>query len=85
MDASEQRYRALQRGADRVCALIFFERPEAEIEQARRDLRSEVSRLFPENTDLYERIYESRFRRLREQFPAERERLSRPSRDRREK
>ena len=71
MDASEEECRALQRRADRVCTLIFFERPEAEIDRARRELRSEVTRLFPDKTELYERIYESRFRRLREQFPAE--------------
>ena len=40
--------------------LIFFERPEAEIDQARRELRSEVTRLFPDKTELYERIYETR-------------------------
>ena len=39
MDASEDECRALQRRADRVCTLIFFERPEAEIDQARRELR----------------------------------------------
>ena len=41
------------------------------IDQARPEQRSEVTRLFPDKTELYERIYESRFRRLREQFPAE--------------
>ena len=71
MEATEQAYRAFQRQIDRVCTLILFERPEHEIERARIELRSEATRLFPEKAQLYEMIYESRFRRLWEQFRSE--------------
>jgi hypothetical protein len=68
MEATEQAYRAFQRQVDRVCTLILFERPECEIERARIELRSEAKRFFPDNAQLYEIIYESRFRRLWDQF-----------------
>jgi hypothetical protein len=68
MEATEQAYRAFQRKVDRVCTLILFERPEWEIERARRELRSEAERLFPGKAQLYEIIYESRFCRLWNQF-----------------
>jgi hypothetical protein len=68
MDKAEQAYRAFQRKVDRVCTLILFERPECEIERARIELRSEARRLFPDKAQLYEIIYESRFRRLWNQF-----------------
>ena len=68
MEASEQAYRAFQRQVQKVCTLILFERPECEIERARIELRSEAKRLFPDKAQLYEIIYESRFRRLCEQF-----------------
>ena len=61
---TEQAYRAFQRQVDRVCTLILFGRPECEIENARIELRSEAKRLFPDKAQLYEIIYESRFRRL---------------------
>jgi hypothetical protein len=69
MEPTDQAYRAFQRQVDRVCTLILFERPECEIESAQSELRSEAERLFPDKTRLYEIIYESRFCRLREQFP----------------
>ncbi|MGA7905454.1 MAG: hypothetical protein WCA06_22720 [Terrimicrobiaceae bacterium] len=68
MEATEQAYRAFQRKVDRVCTLILFGRPECEIENARIELRNEAKRLFPDKAQLYEIIYESRFRRLWEQF-----------------
>jgi hypothetical protein len=70
MDAAEQAYRAFQRKVDRVCTLILFERPKDEIERARIELRSEAHRLFPDKARLYEIVYESRFRRLWDQFRA---------------
>jgi ribosomal protein S21 len=70
MDAAEQAYRAFQRKVDRVCTLILFERPEDEIERARIELQSEAHRLFPDKARLYEIVYESRFRRLWNQFRA---------------
>jgi hypothetical protein len=68
MEAAEQAYRAFQRQVDRVCTLILFQRPVCEIESARIELRSEAMRLFPDKAQLYEIIYESRFRRLSEQL-----------------
>jgi hypothetical protein len=68
MDATEEAYRAFQRQVDRICTLILFERPHCEIQSARLELRSEAERLFPEKSQLYEIIYESRFRRLWKQF-----------------
>ena len=70
MDAAEQAYRAFQRKVDGVCTLILFERPKDEIERARIELRSEAHRLFPDKARLYEIVYESRFRRLWNQFRA---------------
>lgn len=63
-------YRAFQRKVDGVCTLILFERPEDEIERARIELQSEAHRLFPDKARLYEIVYESRFRRLWNQFRA---------------
>ena len=76
VEPTEQAYRAFQRQVDRVCTLIQFERPACEMhlhavmpfESARIALRSEAKRLFPDKAQLYEIIYESRFRRLWEQF-----------------
>ena len=68
VEPTEQAYRAFQRQVDRVCTLILFECPECEIERAKIELRSEAKRLFPDKAQLYEIIYESRFRRLWEQF-----------------
>jgi hypothetical protein len=68
MDPAEQAYRAFQRKVDRVCTLILFECPECEIQRARIELQSEAHRLFPDKARLYEIIYESRFRRLWNQF-----------------
>jgi hypothetical protein len=68
MDLGEREFRAFQRQVDRVCTLILFERSAAEIATARTHLRQEAERLFPDKIQLYERIYESRFRRLWDQF-----------------
>jgi hypothetical protein len=42
--------------------------PERDINIERLFLRTEVARLFPERFHVYEMLYESRFRRLLEQF-----------------
>jgi len=66
---TEQDYRALQRRVDRVCSLILIsDYPEVDIVVERSLLRGEVADRFPESLDLYERIFESRFARLWEQF-----------------
>ena len=66
---TEQAYRRLQQRADRLCFLIVAsDQPEREINIERLFLRTEAARLFPEKRQLYEMIYESRFRRLLAQF-----------------
>ena len=59
----------LQRQADRICEMIVMEEASSidiEIQQAK--LRELVARLFPDKQNLYYLLYESRFRRLWEQF-----------------
>lgn len=70
---SEQAYRRFQRSVDRLCFLIVStDYPERDINIERLHLRTEAARLFPEKFHLYDMIYDSRFRRLWEQFRAER-------------
>ncbi|HEX5011242.1 MAG TPA: hypothetical protein VFY71_12665 [Planctomycetota bacterium] len=62
--------RKLAQGADRICRLILdAELPEVDVDIAIENLRDEADELFPGTGELFERIYESRFQRLREQFP----------------
>jgi hypothetical protein len=66
---TEQEYHELQRRADRLCSLILMsDYPDVDIVVERSLLRSEVAERFPEIEDLYDRIFESRFDRLWEQF-----------------
>jgi len=61
--------RELRRLADRVCSLILStDYPEVDIEIEKEALRERCRELFPDRMDLYEMIYESRFRRLWQQF-----------------
>jgi hypothetical protein len=67
--ANEQDYRRFQRRVDRLCFLIVAtDTAEREIEIERLYLRTEAARLFPEKYHLYPMLYESRFRRLKQQF-----------------
>ena len=69
MVPSEQAYRKFQRRVDRLCFLIVASGcPEKDIDIERLFLRTEAARLFPEKYYLYDMLYESRFRRLLEQF-----------------
>ena len=69
MVPTEQAYRRLQRRADRLCFLIVASAvSEREINIERLYLRTEVARLFPDKLAFYDMIYESRFRRMWEQF-----------------
>ena len=69
MVPSEQAYRRLQRRADRLCFLIVAtDIPEHEVKIERLFLRTEAARLFPEKLSFYDMLYESRFRRLWQQF-----------------
>jgi hypothetical protein len=66
---SEQAYSRFQRRIDRLCFLIVAtDIPERDINIERLFLRTEAARLFPERLLFYEMLYESRFRRLLEQF-----------------
>ena len=67
----------LARLADRVCSLILLEDvPAVDIEIEKEKVRERAMELFPGREELWEMIYEARFRRLWEQFRA------RPSRRR---
>ena len=69
MVPSEQAYRRLQRRADRLCFLIVAtDIPERDVNIERLFLRTEAARLFPSQLSVYDMIYESRFRRLWQQF-----------------
>ena len=61
----------LQRMSERICALILNpEYPEIDIEIEKTRVRERCEQLFPDRMDLYEMIYESRFKRLWDQFRA---------------
>ena len=68
-DPSEQAYRDFQRHVDRLSFLIVAsDCSDREIDIERLHLRVQAVPLFPEKMPLYDMIYESRFRRLRQQF-----------------
>ena len=59
----------LQRQADRVASMIVTScYTDLECAQAERELRMECLVLLPDRMELYDLVYTSRFRRLREQF-----------------
>jgi hypothetical protein len=65
----EERAAILKRHADRVASMIVTSSySDLECAIAERELRMECLLLLPERMELFELIYESRFRRLREQF-----------------
>lgn len=66
---ARQQTEVLRRAADRVCTLILLsDYPEIDIEIEKAKVRELAEELFPNRMELYEMIYESRFRRLWEQF-----------------
>jgi hypothetical protein len=65
----EVAYSCFQQHVDRLCFLIVATPcSDREIDIERLHLRTQAMQLFPEKIHLYDWIYESRFRRLREQF-----------------
>ncbi len=65
----EQTYRQLQREADRIASLIIAsDFPAIDVLIEIRKLKEFADANFPGRTRLFELIYESRFRRLWEQF-----------------
>jgi nucleoside-triphosphatase len=65
----DEAIRALQRQADRICEMIVTgDSAPIDIEIQQAALREAVSRAFPDKQALYQLLYESRFRRLWQQF-----------------
>jgi len=65
----DEQVRELQRQADRICEMIVSsETAEIDIEIQQAKFRDLVARLFPDKQSLYQLLYESRFRRLWQQF-----------------
>jgi hypothetical protein len=59
----------LQRGADRISFLIVAtDCPRIDIDIQRASLRRRCQTLFPDKMEVFDLVYESRFRRLWEQF-----------------
>ena len=70
--AEDDAVRTLQRQADRICEMIVSgEAPQIDIDIAQASLREAAARAFPEKQALYQLLYESRFRRLWQQFRRE--------------
>ena len=71
LDTLEDREKAdeLKRMADEVCRMILSPRiPDVDVEIAENRVRKRCRELFPEKLKLFDMIYESRFRRMWEQF-----------------
>ena len=67
--SEDRKVREIQTMADRIASLIVgsdYQMIDIEIEKGK--LRERISELFPDKIDLYDLIYEPRFRRLKEQF-----------------
>lgn len=61
--------RRFARKADHIAMLIVAsDYPLIDIQIARNNLREEAEQIYPERIDAYDRIFESRFDRLIEQF-----------------
>lgn len=72
IEEEREKVRKFQRLADGISRMILTaDYPEIDIELAKGALREECQRLFPDRMELFELIYESRFRRLWEQFRGE--------------
>jgi len=65
----EQRADEIRRKAERIAALIVAtDYPLVDIAIERSNLRDEAEQLLPDRMEIYDRIYESRFDRLIEQW-----------------
>jgi hypothetical protein len=68
-DREEEPAALLQRHADRVASMIVTSScSDLDCALAERELRMECLSLLPDRMELFDLIYTSRFRRLREQF-----------------
>ena len=67
--SEDRKVREIRTIADRIASLIIgSDYPMIDIEIEKQKLRERISELFPDKIDLYDLIYEPRFRRLKEQF-----------------
>jgi len=67
----DQKKKALEirKDADEICTMILHEAtPDVDIQIAMDKLKEKTRQYFPDQMELYHMIYESRFRRLCEQF-----------------
>lgn len=67
--AEDRKIREIRAMADRIASLIIgSDYPMIDIEIEKQKLKERISELFPDKVDLYDLIYEPRFRRLKDQF-----------------
>jgi DNA-directed RNA polymerase subunit RPC12/RpoP len=67
--AEDRKIREIRAMADRIASLIIgSDYPMIDIEIEKQKLKERISELFPDKIDLYDLIYEPRFRRLKDQF-----------------
>jgi hypothetical protein len=67
--AEDRKIREIRAMADRIASLIVgSDYPMIDIEIEKQKLKERISKLFPDKVDLYDLIYEPRFRRLKDQF-----------------
>jgi DNA-directed RNA polymerase subunit RPC12/RpoP len=67
--SEDSRVREIRGMADRIASFIVgSDYPMIDVEIEKQKLRARISELFPDRLDLYDLIYEPRFRRLKEQF-----------------
>lgn len=67
--AEDEAVRRLQRQADRICEMIVLgEAAPIDIEIQQAALRDAIAKAFPDKQNLYQLLFESRFRRLWQQF-----------------
>ena len=65
----ERAVEELKHAAERICTLILTDDyPDIDIQIEKASLKRRVREIFPDKVQVYEMIYESRFRRLWEQW-----------------
>jgi hypothetical protein len=69
LQGEESRLQELARAADRLSFMIVAtDCPRVDVDIARAELRRRCATLFPDKLSVFDLVYESRFRRLWEQF-----------------
>jgi len=68
-NSEDRKVREIRTMADRIASLIVgSDYPMIDIEIEKQKLRERISALLPDKIELYDLIYEPRFRRLKDQF-----------------